>query len=44
MATVGQFYYNVLDTNTGDYITSKGSDGATSINIYEDVLAQIGVT
>lgn len=32
MATIGQIYYNVLDTNSGSYISSSG------INIFEDII------
>lgn len=38
MATVGQIYYNVLDTNSGDYISSSGVD------IFNDVVSAYGAT
>lgn len=37
MSTVGQVYYNVVDTNSGGYI-SNGTD------IYSDIVAQYGAT
>lgn len=38
MATVGQIYYNVLDTNSGDYISSSG------IDIFSDIVSAYGAT
>lgn len=38
MATVGQIYYNVLDTNSGGYISSSG------IDIFSDVVAAYGAS
>ena len=35
MATVGQVYYNVLDTNKGSYISS-------GINVFNDIVASYG--
>jgi hypothetical protein len=36
MATVGQVYYNVLDNNSGSYISTEGLD------IYSDIVSAVG--
>lgn len=37
MASIGQVYYNVLDSSSGEYISS-------GINIYQNILSAYGVT
>lgn len=38
MASIGQIYYNVLDTNSGGYLSSNGVD------IYSDIVSAYGAT